>query len=312
MKTLAIVNPQSGSGRTGSRSSAIVDAIHRTIGTCTVAHTERPMHAAELARDGLRGGFERLIAVGGDGTLNEVLNGFFEGDRAINPHAVLAIVTSGTGGDVRRSLGIDRGAITAIERLREGRAVPFDAGRATYIDTSGQAASRYFLNVAGFGLSGAVDRAVNGSTLGGLVGGRLAFAVSSVRTMLAWSNRNVRLRIDDSFDEVMSIALVAVANCRYFGGGMQIAPDARYDDGFFDIVIVHDATTLQLMRDMTRVYSGSHLRSPQVRVIRGRTLVAEPVAGAGSEPVWVDLDGESPGRLPARFDILPRAIRMWC
>jgi diacylglycerol kinase family enzyme len=122
----------------------------------------------------------------------------------------------------------------------------------------------------------------------------------------------VRLRIDDAFDEVMTIALVAVANCGYFGGGMRIAPDARFDDGLFDIVIVHDASTLQLMRDMTRVYSGAHLGSPQVRVIRGRSLVAEPEPGPGARPLWIDLDGESPGTLPARFDILPGAIRMWC
>jgi diacylglycerol kinase (ATP) len=269
------------------------------------------MHAAELAREGLRNGYERLIAVGGDGTLHEVLNGFFDGDTAINPDALLAMVTSGTGGDVRRTLGIDSGTAAALARLRDRRVVPFDVGRVSYLDRD-HTATRYFANVAGFGLSGAVDVAVNGSGLGRLLGGRLAFAWSSLRTMLTWQNQVVRLRIDDSFDEVLAVALVAVANCRYFGGGMQIAPNARFDDGLFDIVIVEDASTLQLMHNMARVYSGSHLRTAQVRVVRGRSLRAEPVDAPGAQPLLLDIDGESPGRLPAHFDILPRALRMWC
>lgn len=134
--------------------------------------------------------------------------------------------------------------------------------------------------------------------------------MATVRAMLRFKPQRARVRLDDGDPEEVTLHNVAVANGQFFGGGMRIAPEAQLDDGLFDVVTLGPLTFGDLMLRMNRVYKGTHLELPQVRVERARRVEAEPVEPG--EPILLDVDGETPGRLPARFDLLPAALNLKC
>jgi YegS/Rv2252/BmrU family lipid kinase len=250
--------------------------------------------------------------VGGDGTINEAVNGFFDEEGSIAPDAVFSFVTSGTGGDFRKSFGIEAGWAAGVTRLADAKIRNVDVGRVSCLSPAGVNLIRYFVNIGSFGLSGAVVDSVNRARVAKLFGGRFAFALHSAVDMLTYRNRPVRIRIDDVFDEIVAVSTVAVANGRYFGAGMNVAPDAKPDDGLFDIVVMGAAPRTEAMAAMRLLYTGEHLTLPHVRAYRGRTLTASPVEETRGRPVLIDLDGESGGRIPATFEILPGALRLRC
>jgi len=263
------------------------------------------MAATRLTTRALKEGMEQIIAVGGDGTINEVINGFFEDGEAINPEAVLAVLTSGTGRDFRRTYGIPEQVEEQIERLAASEIRTIDLGRITFINNTGETESRYFGNIASFGLSGATDQSVNRLKFSKRFGGKFAFKWGMLKALVSYRNGRVRLQVDDEYDAEHDISTVAVCNGQYFGGGMHIAPNAAPDDGIFDIIIVDAVSKLELVRNVNPIYKGEHLQNEHVHVLRGKKVCATPVS---RRPILIDLDGEAPGRLPATMEILPGAL----
>ncbi len=311
MSAFVVVNPRSGNGRTQREWPAIERSLRNVWPHIVIARTRRRGEATTLVHDALREGFTEIVAVGGDGTINEAMNGFFNEQGAVAPGAVFSFVTSGTGGDFRKTFEIASGA-AAIDRLKNASAIPVDVGRVSCLTPSGAPSVRHFINVASFGLSGTVVDSVNRARVAKLFGGKFAFAFHSALDILTYRGRVVRIRIDGQFDEIASISTVAIANGQYFGGGMRVAPRARPDDGLFDVVIMTGAGKGQAAANMKRIYTGEHVNLPNVRVLRGRKVVAAPVAGTGGRPVLIELDGESVGRLPATFEILPSFLKLRC
>lgn len=303
LRTLVIINPHSANGATGRRWKTIREELRRAIGDFGERFTERTGHATDLAREGLRTGCERIVAVGGDGTNNEVVNGFFEHGRPVNPQAALGFIPRGTGGDFRRTLGIGKRLEECLPVLQAGRVRPVDVGTATFRDGAGRETHRHFINITSFGIGGLVDALVNRSSKA--LGGRLSFLLATARALASYRNRHIRLRVDDTFDERLTINNVAVANGQYFGGGMWVAPKASPDDGLFDVVILGDLSRGEVIRGSRRIYRGTHLEMPKVRWLRGRRVVAE-----SDEEVLIDMDGEQPGRLPITCELLPGALRL--
>ena len=281
------------------------------MGPVDVVFTDGPMAAKHLTTRALKEGIEQIVAVGGDGTINEVVNGFFENGRAINPKAVLAVVASGTGGDFRKTLGLPDDIEEQIARIADSPIRAIDVGKLTFReDATGREGVRYFDNIASFGLSGATDRAVNQLTFARRFGGKFAFQWGAFKALLTYRNQPVRLRVDNCFDSVVNTATVAICNGQFFGGGMHVAPNAEPDDGLFDIVILRDVGRLELLCKLHRVYSGKHLDDKRVTILRGRKITATPAPGA--REVLLDVDGEAPGRLPATFELIPRALLLRC
>jgi len=311
MRTLAIVNPASGGGRTAREWPRIAEKLDAVFPGFDAQLTTRRGEATDIAARALRGGVEQIVAVGGDGTIGEAANGFFMPDGPIAPGAIFAFVTSGTGGDFRKSFGIAAGADAAIARLAEGNIRKIDVGRVSFIDHAGKPAVRHFINIASFGLSGAVVDAVNGAAISKLFGGRFAFQFNSIKAMLTYKNRTVRLARDGMSGEDIAISTVAIANGQYFGGGMRVAPGAVVDDGQFDVIVMGAAPKGETIKGLDAIYKGEHLRNPNVRAFNARRIVASPAAGE-SRPVLIETDGEGPGRLPATFEILPRALNLRC
>jgi YegS/Rv2252/BmrU family lipid kinase len=312
MSALVVVNPRSGNGRTRREWHSIESALGDAYPNMSVVMTSRRGEATALVREALLEGCSEIVAVGGDGTINEAMNGFFAESGPISPDAVFAFVTSGTGGDFRKTFGIAPGHESAIARLKSAKVRSVDVGRVSCLSGKGEPVVRYFINIASFGMSGLIVDSVNRARIAKLFGGQFAFAFHSLFGLLRYRDRAVRIRVDGIFDEITSISTVAVANGLYFGGGMKVAPNAKPDDGVFDVIIMGGGPKSRAAADMKLIYTGEHLNNPAVRALRGARVVAVPVAETGGHPVLIEVDGESAGRLPATFEILPRALNLRC
>jgi YegS/Rv2252/BmrU family lipid kinase len=312
MSAFVVVNPRSANGRTGREWRAIETALSGAYPHMSVAFTRARRDATLLVRNALREGHHEIIAIGGDGTINEAVNGFFDVNGPVAPDAVLGCVTSGTGGDFCKTFGIAAGPDAAIAHLRSAAVRSIDIGRLSCLTREGQPQLRYFANISSFGLSGAVVDSVNRARIAKLLGGSFAFAFHSAVDMLTFREPVVRIMIDGEYDEIAGISTVAVANGQYFGGGMRVAPGAVADDGMFDVVIMGGARKSRMMADMKLIYTGEHIEMPHVRLLRARKVVAVPVAETRGRAVLIETDGESAGRLPATFEILPRALNLRC
>ena len=312
MSAFAVVNPRSGNGRTGRDWKEIARALGDVYPRLAVGFSTRRGDVTALVRQALVEGHQEIVAVGGDGTINEAVNGMFDAQGAVAPDAVFAFVTSGTGGDFRKSFGIEAGAQAAVARLKRAAVRPVDIGRVSCLSATGAPTSRYFINIASFGMSGTIVEAVNRARIAKLFGGSFAFAFHSVVGMLRYRNAPVRLLVDGKDDAKTVISTVAVANGQYFGGGMRVAPDAKTNDGAFDVVVMEAAPRGTSLANMKLIYTGEHVHQPHVTVLRGTHVVAAPVAETGGRPVWIETDGEVAGRLPAAFDILPGALNLRC
>ncbi|MDA4845649.1 diacylglycerol/lipid kinase family protein [Hoeflea poritis] len=304
MSVFVVVNPRAGSGRTGRRWPDIAAALSGGIGPFDHAFTTGRGHATRLARQAVEAGAELIIAVGGDGTISEAVNGFVTDDGAVRRDCTFAVISAGTGADFVRSLGPSPDPLRGIASGKRRR---IDLGRVTYVDDNGNPASRLFINIAGMGLSGEVDRAVNAERMTGLLPGKAAYYIATLGALLRHRSRTVRLTIDDREQLTVDLSMAAIANGQYFGGGMHVAPKARLDSGEFQIVILRGGAKLALARDLRQVYRGAHLDHPMILARTGRHIVAETVDQTGVK-VPLDIDGESPGCLKATFEILPGAL----
>ena len=307
MRTLAVINPHSGGGRTGAQRGAIEAALKTTLGDVTTVATLRAGDATRLVAEGLGAGYRRIVAIGGDGTLNEAVNGFFRDGVPIAPDAHFSFAMSGSGGDFRRTFGVEGNTLSAIAALKDAQPRQIDLGRVTFATPRGKEL-RLFINIASFGLSGEVVNRVNRARIAKWFGGPFAFKWHSTMAALTFKPWRVRLSIDDSFYEEIEISTVAVCNGRFFGGGMKIAPDAAPDDGLFDVVIIAETKTREMIARMNDIYSGTHIQHPNVRVLRGRRVIAAPVAGRAA---FAERDGEGGMQLPASFELLPGALNLW-
>lgn len=297
-----IVNPRSGRGMTESRWARLRGGLADGLGELDSAFTTSRRDAAAIARRETEAGRRLIVAMGGDGTISEVADGIL----AAGGGAELGIIPRGTGGDFRRTLELPDDIADAARRIRDGAPRVIDAGRATYRGHDGQVETRHFVNVASFGFSSAVARRANQSTK--RFGGKIAFLTATVGALVSYDNTDVWIRADGGEPQRRRVLLAALGNGRFFGGGMKICPQAALDDGVFDLVTVGDFSRAEVLTNVSRLYSGTHLELEDVQSACVRRLEVSPVEAELQVPV--ELDGETPGHLPAIFEILPGALRV--
>ncbi len=305
MKPYLIVNPASAQGSTGRHFDRIARAVRAVLGTFECAFTRRRGEGADLARSAVRDGAKLVVAVGGDGTASEVIDGLIQSGRPIDPEVLFGCIPRGTGGDLRRTLGWSTDPEEAARTLASGAIQTCDIGRIEFLGHDRLAQVRHFANVAGCGLSGVVVREAEKGWKA--LGGRLGFMLASAKGLLGYSDQPVRYRIDGGTWHEERITSLEVCNGRFFGAGMMVAPEARLDDGLFDVTIWKGLGFSDFLTKRSMLYDGSHVELPNTRTARARTVEAEPLDGA---EVLLDVDGEQPGKLPARFIILPGALRL--
>lgn len=299
-KTQVIVNPESNRGRTKHRWKEIKAAIRAFLREFRVEFTEKPLQAIEIARAALREGSELIIGVGGDGTMNEIANGFFENRQLINPSSVLGIVPSGTGCDLSRSLRIPARPDLALRTMTRAPSVKIDIGRVTFQTLAGDTEERLFLNVADFGVGGEVVKEVNQRRLERRAS---SYVRCLLATMTRYKSKKICVWVDGQGLPAREYLVGAVANGRIFGKGMRIAPAARLDDGWFDFILVQGMKFAEFCRHGWKIFFGKHLGHPKISFWRAKKIKA---MGLEEADVLIELDGEQPGRLPATFEILPR------
>ena len=310
---LIIVNPASAGNSTRDSWPRMASDLATHFGAFKCAFTETAGDGRRLGERAAKEGRRLIIACGGDGTISEVANGILESGC----DAELGILPSGTGGDFRRSLGIPARTADAARALRTGRARLMDVGRIAYLNHEGREESRYFLGVASFGMStdiigrvkeGASQR-LSGARAGWLKG-KLSFAVATVQSTFSSPETNVVVQLDGGRERRLTVSNLCVANARYFGGGMKIAPLAMLDDGQFDIVTIGDLGALKILANAHKLYRGTHLEMEQVHQTHASIVTARPARK--NDEVMLEIDGELPGRLPATFEILPKALHVRC
>ncbi len=310
MKTKVVVNPYSANGTTAAQWGDKSSLLKQKIGSFDAELTTGPREATLIVQKALQNGYERIIGVGGDGTVNEVINGFFQNGKPINPDAVFSFIMTGTGGDFRRTVGISRNIDEAISQIADGNIKKIDIGKMKYTAFDGSQKNVYFDNIASFGMSGLVDQITNTSVVSKLtkkIGGTFAFFVASFLALLSYKNKTVQLDIDGKVYENMTIRVVSMANGQYFGGGMWIAPKALIDDGLLEIVVLGNISRFRSVLLQGKVYKGEHLGVKDVFRFQGKKIIA-----TSNEEVLVEADGEPFGKLPATFEILPQAINLKC
>ncbi len=300
-KVAVIVNPHAGGGSAGRDWGLIESMLRKRLGTFEVSLTREPADATRMTREYLGGGTDLIICVGGDGTLNEVINGFIAADRLVRPEAALAFIPNGTGCDFVRTVNIPSGVNESIESILAGHIEKIDIGRLEFADAAGKHCQRYFHNITSFGLGGEVDARVNRTSKA--FGPFLSFIWATLVSIFLYGKKTVQLQVDDHFKAEVPIWNVAVANGCYHGGGMLVAPDAKIKDGLLHVVIIGDLTLPQVFWHLPKLYNGKINQISAVATITGKR-----VSAVSKDLTLLDVDGEQPGRLPVTLEILPRIL----
>ncbi len=307
---MVIVNPNSGGGATGRAWTGLRRGLETTLGCWDEVFTQAPNHATALARNAINTGYDQLIVVGGDGTLNEVVNGLFPEDKEmgigtepIRRDVRLAVVRRGTGGDFARNLALPNKGIKVFAHVASSQTISTDLGLCLFQSPSGKVCRRAFINIASFGLSGLVDQKLN---FGRKRAGSLSYAGAIISALYSYKRQLVRVLVDNKPLYEGRLLLGAVANAPYFGGGIKIAPDADYSDGRLNIVLLVHIGQREVMNSWS-IYSGQHIHWDSVRVARGESI---EVSALESTECLLDIDGEQPGMLGATMSVVPDAVQL--
>ncbi len=293
-ETFFLVNPASGNGTTGRRWPAL-ERRARELGLAgEVLLSEGPGHLSELAAQAPAGSL--LVVVGGDGTLNEVVNG------AAGTGAELAVIPAGTGRDFGRTYAIPRSFDDAVAVAATGVTRTIDLGRAVFTSADGSEQSRLFANAASVGMSGEVASRVN--SMSKRLGGRATFYAALVFEFLRWKNTEMTVSFDGG-ERRGFLHDAIVANGRFLGGGMMLAPGADPGDGLFDLVLVGDVSKLDFVTTSPKLYSGGHIGHPRIEVVQSPWVTV-----TAAKPLSAELDGEQLGTTPVRFEVVPGALRL--
>ncbi|WP_366923454.1 diacylglycerol kinase family lipid kinase [Metallumcola ferriviriculae] len=287
MENHVIVNFHAGRHKTKQLWHQVREDLRKT-GWYLVEHETRyPGHATVLAQEAVKQGAKRLIAVGGDGTLNEAVNGL-AGSRV-----ALGVIPTGTGNDFARSVGISADPLQAIVQMYTGKEQRIDLG---------WVGERYFLNACGIGFDAQVANLINEGFK--KITGKTAYLLAAVKVFLSFRPQPVLIEVDGKIIE-KKIVLVAVTNGRYYGGGIKISPRAEVDDGLLDICIVEDLSRPQFVKNFPSIYSGEHVKHPKVSLLQGRRIVVK-----GNEVLKAHIDGEINGGLPLSYSVQPGALSL--
>ena len=302
-RTTFIVNPNAGTGAAARQWLRIRPVSERLLGPGEVRFTRGEGDARRYAAEAVASGVELLVCVGGDGSLNEVVNGLLSSPGNARGSCILGYVPCGTGCDLSRTLSIPRDPVRALEAIAGGMTRTVDAGRIAFLGNRGVSEQRFFHNVVSFGLGGEVDERVNRGSKA--LGGFLSFIRATLVSILLFHKKRVHFRLDGG-PVMEAIAWnVAVANGRFHGGGMCVAPDAAADDGLLDVTVIGDLALWEVFFHLSKLYNGK-----LKRVAKVRTFVGKRIEAWSPQKVLLDVDGEQPGRLPAVIETVPHAIRL--
>lgn len=301
---VVIANRTAAAGRVKRRWSAVEQALKTHLEHHSVHFTRGACHATQIAAEHAERGHQHFIAVGGDGTMHEVLTGILQ-HTPPDGRAMLGVVPMGTGGDFKRLMKHTRDIDSILRAIASNQARAVDVGRVQFRNDQGQCETRTFLNSTSFGLGGLVDKYVNETPK--ILGGKLSFQIATLRALANYKETHVRLEIDGKDAGEHKVTNVFVTNGRFTGGGMLVGPDSKLNDGCFEVSLVPDFGVFWMMRNVRKLYDGSYRDLPRVKLWRAKEVRAIHL---NDEMGLLDVDGENIGKIDALIDMLPRAIRI--
>jgi diacylglycerol kinase (ATP) len=299
-KPILVVNPKAGGGRTGAIANDVRAAVERRLGEVDVVQTTGRGSAIDLAETAAKEGRELIVAVGGDGTFSEVCNGVIRAKK----NAKVGLIGQGTGGDFRKTLGIEHRLDRYVDAIASGKERTLDVGKARYRE-AGQDHERFFVNILSAGMGGLVDEYVASGSRA--LGGTAAYFIASTKALLRVKPGNLRCTIDGEVVRMRSY-MIAICNGRYFGSGMHVAPMALVDDGKLEVVSMDAPSKMAFAAFSRKIYDGSHLRSRDVRHFSCEKIEMDLENEDARSTFRLDVDGEPLGGLPLAIEVIPRAI----
>ena len=288
-------------GSTGREWPRIQSIARDRLGSFQAYLTSGPGDATQFTRRALLEGAEQVVCVGGDGTLNEVVNGFMGEKGPLRTGAALAYIPRGTGCDFVKTVSIPRELDKAMDLIDCSQDRLIDLGKLKYRDHNGRPSLRYFHNITSFGLGGEVDERVNRSSKA--CGGFISFIWATLISILTYDKKRIHLKMDDGLEQRVTSWNVVVANGQYHGGGMWVAPDATVDDGLFHVIVIGDLSLPEVFWNLPKLYTGKIL---QVKKVSG--FEAKRVEAYSDQRVLLDVDGEQLGQLPVVIEMVPGAL----
>lgn len=302
-----IVNPHSAAGRTRKNWQNTQNLFARQVESFEVYHTQYQRHATELSAQLVERNVPVIIAVGGDGTISETAAGFFNEKgrprqaKTRKNRTALGIIAAGSGSDLIRTLNIPRDIEAALEVIKNDNRRDLDMGLVEYISHEGKKVKEPFINIADVGIGGEVIEILENQ--GKSAGGWLSYQLASLRGLIQYKHKKMVIHIDSEVTLKGEFFGVIVANGKYFGSGMKVAPGANPEDGLFDIIIMKGRDKFTIALQMAKVRNGSHINADGIEVFRGRKVIVET-----EDRALLDLDGEQPGLCPAEFSMVENAI----
>jgi YegS/Rv2252/BmrU family lipid kinase len=296
-----IVNPTSGGGSTGKTWAQVRNYIEDQLGKISFEFTGSKGHATDLSKRASDKDVEKIIIIGGDGTISEAVTGIIQ---SRNRNVTIGVLNFGTGGDFCRSLGVSSDLKIALDRINSGNNILIDIGKLSFQDKEGKLSCRNFINITGCGMAGEVVKTINQSKK---VFGGFSYYLSSVQNLFSYQNKKIRILLDDNREYSVTAVTVAICNGQYFGGGMQICPQAQLSDGLFNITVIGDWNLFQKIIYSPRLYNGTILSAPDMQSFTAKKIVILPQEG--EDPAIIDSDGEDIGSIPMTIELVPSAVK---
>lgn len=296
---LAIVNPVSGENKNEKKSEIIIQHLINSGVKLEVKKTYSKGSAITITKEMVEAGYTKLIVIGGDGTLHEVVNGVMLQQKVKTNEVKIAMFSLGTGNDFIRTLNIPKDYSKATQLLLSEKTKTIDAGRVTFF-LNGKKQKRFFINVLGMAFDGAVTERAN-STKGAI--GKLTYLKSVLVTLFKYEPTKIKIIVDDKVVADETIYCINIGNCKYSGGGMRLVPDAIPDDGYFDITILKPLSNLVAIANLHRLFNGTIKKIRQVTAMRGKSIKVY------SQPeICAEAEGEFLGWSSFEVEIVPKAI----
>jgi YegS/Rv2252/BmrU family lipid kinase len=296
-----IVNPNSGGGSVGKNWDHLLERIEEKIGKIETTFTTSKGHGSDVALDLCKKGIDILVIIGGDGTISEVVDGIIKSKKS---SVAMVVLNLGTGGDFSRSLGVPGDLNLALDKIKNGKIRKTDVGMVSYkSEKSGGILTRYFINITGCGMAGAVVQTVNKSSkkFGGF-----SYYLGSMANILSYQNKSLKFRIDDGEWLERKVTSLAICNGQYFGGGMRVSPNSELSDGYLDAVVIGDWNLFQKVFYSKKFYNGTIANTPKVESYRCKKIEILPMDTKNA--AIIDCDGEDIGKIPMTVEVIPNAV----
>jgi YegS/Rv2252/BmrU family lipid kinase len=303
-KTTVILNPVSAGGRTYGNKEKIEKAIRNLINDrFELIITRAPQESTILTMEAIKSGSELILVAGGDGTIQEVVNGFLTNDK--NKQCLLGIISSGTGQGFAQSLGLPNTLDEQIDIALGGTARKVDVGKVTFMNFEGSTSHRYFINECQLGIGSTVVQRVQQNHK--LLGGKLGFGLGTIEAVVRHPNQSIKVTIDEGYPRSTSLTGIVIANGAYTGGGMNLAPGACVDDGWLNLLLMQEMSVAERLWSFPKIYSGKHIRLDKFKYQRIQSISVE-----SSEKVCIEADGELLGTAPCKVEIIPASLMVQC